>query len=156
MVNTAQSAFSSTVVSLFSFASQTELRGGRAPASPIGSWFPLEHHASTESWLVSTSNSAGEEHGLLLGSSNSSATARLSEPSHTSTARLTAIVLEVKQPVLLQTNAHSKCFKIIKQWSPNVPRGSAVSKIAQLTDLRFCSMQKLANWNEMEDFQLVL
>lgn len=105
--------------------------------------------------MVSTS-SAGEERSLLLGSSGSSATARLSEPSHTSTARLTALLLQVKQPVLLQTNAHSESFKIIKQWSPNVPRGPEVSKITQLTNLRFCSKQRLASWNEMEDFQLVL
>lgn len=155
MINTARSAFSGVVVSLFSFASQTELRGGRAPASPTGSWFPMEHHPLTENGLVSTS-SAGEERGLLLGSSGSSATARLSEPSHTSTARLTALVLQIKQPVLLQTNAHSESFKIIKQWSPNVPRGPEVSKITQLTNLRFCSKQRLASWNEMEDFQLVL
>lgn len=85
-----------------------------------------------------------------------SVTAHLSEPSHTFSACLTALELEVKQLVLLQTNAYSKSFKIIKQRSRNVPRGSAVSEITQLTDLRFCSKQRLASWNEMEDFQLVL
>lgn len=67
---------------------------------------------------------------------------------------LTARVLEVKQVVLLQMNTYPKSFKIIKQLSPKVPRGSRVSEIRQLADLWFCSKRMLASWNEMEEFQL--
>lgn len=56
----AQHAFSSVVGCVFSFASQTELRGRGAPAPPSTPQFQKEHHHPTANGRIAMS-SASEE-----------------------------------------------------------------------------------------------
>lgn len=56
----AQHAFSSVVGCVFSFASQTELRGRGAPAPPSIAQFQKEHLHSTANGRITMSNASEE------------------------------------------------------------------------------------------------